>query len=548
MATSVEIDIAAMDIGEWQGMKSVRSNHEDPWDEIYTLCQPFRGDVTTIRAEGDERMFITETTAATDSKQWMNFILAMIYPNKTSWMIMGDPDEDDQGQELLGEVTAEYLFALQESNYYEEFGTIVEDLSLIGNCFGSIWEKPARLSPSGSTFGGFGYTAVPMWHVWWNVAKDGTISRAYRIFEMSVVEAYRFFDGKPGVWAEKKMASGKGLDDVCYLMRIFPNENFIPGAMKTKQNKPWIGRWTALDDSQVKGQMILEVGFNHQPIIFGRQQVVVGETYGRGQGHMVRPDAKALNELKRKLLNAADYDLDKPLIVEDDSIVRFDFGPGGTALIKGPVNFPPTHLGTGADYVAANGMVAEERSQIHKVFMADVIADPETEARSAAAIFERQGRGLVRTSGPADQYRNLIIQTVKIGIEIMDMAGAIPAYQEYKRLKGHGRFNVELLGPFFTAQKQIQHQNNRAFVEEAIALSDASGDPRYKDRIDPDGYSLVASELNNVDPRIVRSNEEIDLEREERAEQEAIVAQIQAMQQGAETGKTIQEARAVGAP
>ena len=65
-------------------LKGRRNNHENTWQEINDLMQPFRGDITTKKSPGGKRIgSVFDTTAMNAADSFVNFLKSAVLPSSS---------------------------------------------------------------------------------------------------------------------------------------------------------------------------------------------------------------------------------------------------------------------------------------------------------------------------------------------------------------------------------------------------------------------------------------------------------------------------------
>ena len=533
----------------WDMLKQFRGNHEDTWQEIFDLGQPYRGDVNTLRSEGDRRIEgVFDSTMMLASEGFTNFLQGTVVPNGTDWLRLLPPTDFLANLEIrqhADNIAFKALRALSNSNFYIQTGVALRDLSLIGNqCMLTEEDRP-RLNQDGSTFGGMIYKAVPIRRVWWQTGKNDRVMFIVREFEIPAVDAYSFFEGQPGTEAVMRLSEQQGsYEMVRYLQFSYMNEDGIPGGLSAPDDSPWISHWvTAGDDGPIESIRIK--GEQQSAYTVGRWMIVDGEEYGRGKGHVARVDGLGISELRRQVLIAAGREINPPLMLEDENQIEPDTTPSGIMLVRPPVKLAPQFLTSGSNFAVANQIGVEDRRQIQQAFLTQAFEQPETEPRSAEETRARRNRVLQQLAAPANIIEHeLLSPIVERTISIMHRSGALPELDELARLMPGEDLLIEFTSPFFTAQKEATVERTRAYVERQAALAQLVGDPSVLDRIDMDAASSLDARLSDVPAEIFRDDEEVDAIRQARADAQQAAEQREAALQLSQAGANVAQAQA----
>jgi hypothetical protein len=464
---------------------------------------------------------------------FVNFLKGAIIPSGTDWVrLRAKPPFDAQVEirMILDRVATKILSALADSNFYTEAASFIRDFAVLGNGTLHVKEDRPMLGEDGSTFGGLVFQAIPVGRMWWNVGHKGKPFFIAREIEMPAIDAYRFFEGYAGEQVDQCLGMDDPMENVRFIHFVYENENKIPKTkMKSPEDKPWVSCYMA--DIDMDPRIIKEGGFDHCPYIIARWMVVDGEEYGRGRGHLARPDALGINELRRQVLIAAGKDLNPPLMVEHDTMVELDITPNGLMVTRPPVKMGPQYLKSETRYDVADLIARQDREQIQKAFLGDLLDEPETQPRSAEESRQRQSRALQRLSASADivnyEFLDPLITSI---IEIMQRAGHLPELDMLAERMPNAEIEISYQSPFFTAQKASGSMRIQAFLERRLALYQATQNPVYLDDISPDQLARYDAMVSDIPAIILRTPEQVEALRLARAEREMQQQQQQAMQ------------------
>jgi len=540
-------------IKRFEYLKRRRSPHERAWQDITDLMMPYRGDITTKKSEGKRRVKgVFDTTAMNAADSFVNFIKGAIIPSGNDWIrLRAKPPFADilEIRQILDGVAERILGALSDSNFYKESAGFLRDFAVLGNATIHVRESTPQLGSTSGTFGGLIFEAIPIGHMWWQVGNTGRPDFLIRQITMTAMDAFRFFHGEAGPDVERKLGMNDPMGEVSFLHFCFENEDFIPNGILSPENRKFVGVYIAgAGDSSSGGgsspTIIHKAAYDTCPYIVARWMVVDGEEYGRGRGHLARADAMGINELRRQILIAAGKDLNPPLMIEHDTVVELDITPNGLMITRPPVKMGPQYLKSDTNYAVADMIARQDREQIQKAFLGDILEEPDTQPRSAEESRQRQSRALARLSASADtvnyEFLDPLIQSI---IEIMHRGGALPELDYLQEMAPDADFEIVYQSPFFTAQRQGGVNRVQAFMERRLALFQATQDPVCLDDINLSEVTNYDARMSDIPAQIIRSQEEVSVIRNARAEQQMIqnrmaqMEQLAIMQQGMQQGE-----------
>lgn len=529
-------------------LKQRRMLHENTIQELVDLFLPFRGDITTRKSPGQKRVTgVFDSTGVQAADRFTNWLMGVMLPKNTQWLRIRHSEFGDvtEIQQLLGAVANKFLQALDASNFYVEAATMIKDFGVLGNATLKIEEDVPRLKDqTDDTFGGFIFRALPFLEVMWSVDRNGKPSSVVREVEMPALDAARFFEN-PGANVRRYMRDGRYMETVKYLHFVFKNENDVPGGFKANTNKRWVSIFLADHAEHTDSAMIVEEGgFDDNPYIISRMDIVAGDWYGRGRGHLVRGDAAGLNEGRRQILNAVGRDLRPFLLVANESVLNTDGGKSSIMTLRNDHRDQvlPQYLHSGVDYTAADSVFRLDRQQIRDAFLGDILDEPDTEPRSAEESRQRQFRALSRMSAVADRVEaEFLDPLVTTGINMMAAAGALPELERVGQMTGESEMDIKFqyVSPFFAAQRMNMADRIENYVARVGSLAVNLQRPDMLDAINFDKVVSMIRDLGEVPADIQNLEQDVLELREARAQQATRQQALEIAQQGSEINRNL---------
>lgn len=284
------------------------------------------------------------------------------------------------------------------------------------------------------------------------------------------------------------------------------------------------------------GESLLNVaGYNEFPVASPRWTVVGNQTYGRGPGMKVLGDVKMLQKLQEKSLIALDKQVEPPVqapgSLKNENINSM---PGGVSY------YDETTSGAGirplydmrVDLQAVEFKIQQTQSRIREGLYNDLfkmLASMPDRQRTAREVAERHEEKLLML-GPVltrlqNELHDVIIQRT---YEIISRNGMLPPPPPEL---GQVGFRPEYISMLATAQRMVGSYG----LEETAAFAGAitSIKPDVADIIDWDAGLRSMADMKGVDPKLIRSEEDIASIRQQRAQQ---MAQAQAVEAASKLG------------
>jgi len=264
-----------------------------------------------------------------------------------------------------------------------------------------------------------------------------------------------------------------------------------------------------------------------------------GEVMGRSPAMTALPDVKMINLMSKTIIQAAQKQIDPPLLVPDDGfMLPIRTQPGGLNFFRAGTRETITPLNTGANIPIGLSMEEQRRAAIRQAFYIDQILTAGSAQMTATEVIQRQEERM-RVIGPVlgrlmnELLRPLIDRVFALMLRA-DMLAPAPEV-----LQGID-IDVEYVSPLARAQKSSGLNNTMRALE--ILLPLAEGLP-VADHIDPDGLVRHITDSLGVPKVTLKTQREVDQTRQQRqqAQQEA----LQRQQEQEDIASTAQAAQAV---
>lgn len=516
-----------------ENLKSMRHSHDEGFEEVQALLWPFRGELNTeFLHDGHDRVLsIYDSTGMVALHNLVNFTMGRLFPPDFKWLTFGPPRsfsqelrEDLDIRRAYQQSAERMLHELSVSNFYDASVDWVRDIIAIGNVGHTMTEADKRVS-KGPGFRGFAFEPIDISRIWWQLDRqDFPIFAAvkYTIHGREALEEF----GDPGPVLSQKITGGRGLlERFEFWHFVFPNENNIPGGIRVGSNRTWASFWV----EPLSKTIVREGGFNEHPYLIQTLNRVGKEWYGSGLGHLVRPDVAGLNAGRAMVLEAIEADLLPPLLVEHDSVVKYDQSDAATMSVRSQRDGQkPEFLTAGSNIAAADFIFRSDREQVNSIMLGDIIGEPETEPRSAEETVARQARSELRASTMTTVIKKILMKIVNQGVEMMIRRGAMPELQEVMEATGNRSMDIRFVSPFFTEQKATTAQNSLAFNRAVRELAELT--PDVMDRMNNDKFVTILGDVFNAPVDMMNSDEVFTTIRIAKARARALQSQIEAAQ------------------
>lgn len=278
--------------------------------------------------------------------------------------------------------------------------------------------------------------------------------------------------------------------------------------------------------------LLSEGGYTSFPGFGPRWDVTAGDVYGRSAGMDAVPDCVLLNSMTASMLKALHKEVDPPMVAPS-SLKQVNLLPGGSNFVdinggSGQQVYPAMQLRHNIQGTAA--AIAQIQQQVREglfnnLFRMLLNSDRRQITAREVATLEEEKLILV---GPVLErlHDELLTPLINRTFDLMVEEGMVPPWPE--ELNGQ-QIKVEFVSILAVAQKMV----STGAVEQYVGFVGQVGqmDPAILDVVNTDKMADVYADYLGVPAEIIRSQEERDKMREERAKaQEAAMQQQQQMQ------------------
>jgi hypothetical protein len=286
-----------------------------------------------------------------------------------------------------------------------------------------------------------------------------------------------------------------------------------------------------------------ESGFEEMPYIVPRFLKATGEVMGRSPAMVALPDVKMLNLMSKTIIQAAQKQIDPPLLVPDDGfILPVRTQPGGLNFYRAGTRDQITPLQSGANIPIGLSMEDQRRMAIRSAFYVDQLLSGSSPNMTATEVIQRQEERM-RVIGPVlgrlmnEMLRPMIDRVFALMLRENMLA------QPPEIIQGTD-VDIEYISPLARAQKSSSLNSTIKALEVLMPLAQALP---VNDHIDPDGLVRHITESLGVPKTTLRSQREVDETRKQRAAAEQEAMERQALTQDvSDAAQAAQAVRMVG--
>tara|TARA_R100000329_G_scaffold33242_2_gene30896 strand:- start:7562 stop:9148 length:1587 start_codon:yes stop_codon:yes gene_type:complete len=498
-------DIKAI-IKRFEALEGQRENWQTHFQELADYMLPRKADIVRKRTKGEKRMEqIFDGTALQAVDLLSASLHGMLTSGATPWfhLAMKDQDigRDAEVQEWLEDTSMRMIRAFNQSNFETEIHEMYVDLVVFGTGCMFVEMDNGQLR--------FSTRHISEFHISEN--QYGLVDTVFRKYKLPARQAILRFGYEQVTDYIRKVYDKKPDDEVTILHAVMPRFDRDPAKMDSA-NMPFASVYVCMES-----KMPISVkGFQEFPYVVPRFLKATGETMGRSPAMVALPDVKMLNLMSKTIIQAAQKQIDPPLLVPDDGfILPIRTNPGGLNFFRAGSRDTITPLNVGANIPIGLQMEEQRRVAIRSAFYVDQLLSGGAPNMTATEVIQRQEERM-RVIGPVlgrlmnEMLRPLIDRTFALMLrsEMLQQAPEV--------LQGRD-VDIEYVSPLARAQKSSSLNNTMKALEILLPLSQQLP---VGDHVDPDGLVRHVTDALGVPKSVLNSDAQIQQQREQRAMQQ----------------------------
>lgn len=527
------MDKAVEIVKRFEYNKNRRKTWDTHYQELADYMLPRKADIVRKRSRGEKRMEVIYDGTALQSIDLMAaFLHGMLTSGAAPWFHLDikdtDINRDDEVREWLQDSSMRMMRAFSQSNFETEVHEAYVDLVVFGtSCmFIEMDDMDLRFSTR---------------HISEYYAQEdqfGMVNTVYRQYKMTAEQAIARFGEENVSDFIKKTNEKRPDEEVEILHAVMPrtNRDVTKG---NSANMPFMSVYICMKEKMIMS----EGGFEELPYVVPRFLKATGEVMGRSPAMTALPDVKMLNLMSKTIIQAAQKQIDPPLLVPDDGfLLPIRTQPGGLNFYRAGSRDTITPLNTGANIPIGLNMEEQRRTAIRSAFYVDQILSAGGGNMTATEVIQRQEERM-RVIGPVlgrlmnEMLRPLIDRVFALMLR-KNMLATPPEILQGRDI------DIEYVSPMARAQKSNSLNNTMRALEILLPLAQSLP---VGDHIDPDGLVEHITDSLGVPKTTLRTSREVAETRQQRAAQEAMMQERQQTQEDVYTAaQAAQAVRMVG--
>ena len=495
-------------------LQELRSTWESHWQEVSDLVLPRKAEITKERQRGDKRnVQIFDATAIHALELLAASLHGMLTSSANRWFSLRykdtDLNENDEAREWLEDATERMYVAFARSNFQQEIFESYHDLIAFGTACVLIEEDKDDI---------LRFSARHIKELYIQENDKGFVDTVYRKFKMSAQAAVTKFGVENLSKEVLNTAKKNPFDEMEFVHVVRPRKDFDQNKID-KSNMPFESIYFEFKS----GHIISIGGFRELSYVVPRYLKASTEIYGRSPAMNALPDIKVLNKMVENALKAAAKQIDPPLLVPDDSMLNpIRMSPGSLNYYRSGSRdrIEPLQIGQ-ATSVTLNSE-NQRREAIGRMFHVDQLLVTENRNMTATEVMSRNEEKM-KILGPvlgrlqSELLQPLIVRVFNIMVRnnLFLPAPEILVNQEV---------DIEYVSPMAVAQRSQELQSLMRGVEIFGSMSQMLP---VMDFIDENGLIKQLIRTLGLPAKVIKSDQQVQQIREERAAQQAQAQQMQ---------------------
>tara|TARA_R100001594_G_scaffold5297_2_gene16830 strand:- start:7171 stop:8784 length:1614 start_codon:yes stop_codon:yes gene_type:complete len=515
-------------------LKQQRANWESHWEEIAERVLPRSAEFVGRRTPGDKRTAqLYEATSALALERFAAAVESLLTPRGAKWHTLRASNPE------LNQVpdVAAWFDAVENRLFHYRYAPRANFASQMHESYMSMGAFGTGCVFVDERFDeGFRYRAIHLADLFIAENEFGIVDTVFRRMDCSARQVRLMFDDD-ALSKELREKAEKNPDEMVELIHVVAPRSDRDMSMSDRVNMQFGSGYYEVQTHN----LIEEGGFEDFPYIMSRYVTGTRETYARSPAMLVLPDIKMLNQMSRVVIRAGEKVVDPPLLIADDGVilpVNTRAGGATFARLDGRTQAPIQPLNTGGRPDIGEDMMERRRRTINDAFLVTLfqilVDSPQMTATEVLQRAQEKGALLAPTVGR--QQSETLGPLIERELAVLGRQGLLPPVPE---ILADTEYEVEYVSPLSRAMKSEEGVGILRTLEMVQPI--AAVDPSVMDNFDFDEITRVLADVNGVPQRILNSQENIDAQREQRANQQNTQALLNAAPQAADAALKVSQ-------
>ena len=489
------------------------------WRDAHPSTSAAAGGIQSARREQ------VDTTALLALPKYVAVLDKMLTPATQRWHALVASRKELMKQQRVKEYFYELNNILWQERYdprahfisaqtetYSSLGVYGNGVKFLGERRAYPWEKKTGLF----------YRHIPLTFVFVLLDDEGRVARVYRQINLNARQAAsKFGDAIPEcVRAELQKSVPSESETFEFVHVVYPNEkDYDPRALDERRHK-WASVYLCVKDKVRVGKAD---GYSSFPFQLPRAFTTGSTWYGYSPYHMASGAIGGANATKRIMLRQGQKAVDPPLLAHDDGVLSSarDMRPGhinpGTLDHQGRELLKPMRPG---EFRPSETILADDRGDIRDAFFVNLFQIlMENPRMTATEVLEKAGeRAALLSPTMGRMQAEDLGPMLEREIDLLARMGRLPEMPPELK-EAEGEYEVVYTSPMAKSLRADAAAGFMRTVEFAGMAAQQKQDPALMDRFDFDEAIPEIAEIQGVPPNWIRSDQEMEADRQARAKQ-----------------------------
>ena len=504
----------------YESLVTGRVMYDGLWDNLAFFYQPRKQKFVTTRIPGQELPTDLYTSVGRSSSQiFAAGLQAYLSSPSQKWFSFRFKDDELQGNEdasaWLREGEDRVYDLLNNSNFSYQLYETYRALGIYGT--GCLYEEE---DPDDIVR--FYDRNVREIYVVEDAKQE--VKEVYRACEFEAQQAVDFFGENDVSSAVRNKAQKRPYEKILFIHYVFYREGKVKA---DKYSKPVGSIWIEYDTVK----LVKEGGYNEFPFFVARFGKNSDEVYGYSPGMNVLPEIRMVNRMWKTLLmkgeKAVAPPLDAPaegyvlpLDLSADAVNYHDRGLGEADLIR------PLLPDVGRALTFTEDLIEKVEDKVKQAFFVDLFLLLTSQPKmTATEVMQRVNEKMMILSPFLGRVMHSLLQPLLI--RTFNIALRNGLISEPPDILNGRTYTIEYISPLAKAQKSYEARSLQNFL--GVVQELAGMTPEALDKVNIDEIIKEYAEIENVNPKILRDDAEVEQIRANRIQAQQQAQQLEAV-------------------
>lgn len=503
-------------LARYEALKTSRYNWEQLWQEIRELVRPNASDFAATRTKGETRNNRVYDDTPTHALGIMaSGIHAFLTNPAARWFEITTTSREMDRDPFVGgwlETVSDQIYdsmRLPDAQYSQMMHELYHELGAFGTGVMFSYVDSGRVK----------FRTYPLAECYIDENDQGVVDTVFRKCEWTTRQALQYF----GDQSPQKVRDEKDQNKIWeFLYAVYPRTDRNMDGI-TSKSMPYASVWLLCDTKEI----ITESGFKVFPYHVPRWEKMAGEVYGRSPAMNCIQMIRVLNASVKVMLQSSQMQAAPPLLVEDENVVGgIKLQPFSLIYTAPGAENAVRPLQTGANLAVNLDLIKRLQEQIMRCFYNDLFQMPDTGGRdrvTATEVMENRDDRLRQLAPIFGRLETELLnpQIKRIYLALRDQRGLPEAPSQMMQTE----LDINYLSPAAQAQRGVKALNMQRFIADLVPLA----------QIKPDVFNVINFDkaiqdyaiMRNVSRQSIKSEDEINAEKEAQAQQQQMMQMAQ---------------------